>query len=470
MWTLFLLYLIAILILLYLGWFFRTRRGFSKKGYILFISLLFVFLTGYQFRSARYYYIREAAGAYIPFFQLNLENMSNRQAFEALAKYIEEHYPYFEYKRINWKAIKQRAEDELKANKNFYRVIAGMLSCLQDGHVSFVSLPRKKAEVKEAFGARFIKVNGKWIVKEVYPRSSAEKAGLKPGMELLKINDQPIREALARVPDYLISAKKNSIYGQRFGDLQKLSYLLIKPVNTKISLTYIDLNGGEKTIEVKILKIKRESLPNGPLTFRPLPQGYGYIKIKYFPIDLISFVPSFDKALEKLWDTAGLIIDIRGNPGGAILLTDQILGRFTNHKVNYGGMFNPRKGDFAPFYVVPRHPIYKSPVVVLLDERCGSAASYFAYAASYLKSITLVGRPSMGVVSNPSMIIKLPGGAKVQLVSSGLTDPDRNFVVEWTGVQPDVVVPYNLSDLRQGIDRDLLKAIEILEKKVKGTE
>jgi len=67
-------------------------------------------------------------------------------------------------------------------------------------------------------------------------------------------------------------------------------------------------------------------------------------------------------------------------------------------------------------------------------------------------------------VSSPSKGMKLPDGAKVQLVGSGLTDPSGNYVVEWTGVQPDVFVPYNISDIQSGIDRDLLTAIEILEK------
>ena len=54
-------------------------------------------------------------------------------------------------------------------------------------------------------------------------------------------------------------------------------------------------------------------------------------------MDSYSFVPGFDKALEKLWSTTGLVIDIRYNSGGAIVLTDQILGRFTDSKLHYGG-------------------------------------------------------------------------------------------------------------------------------------
>jgi len=180
-------------------------------------------------------------------------------------------------------------------------------------------------------------------------------------------------------------------------------------------------------------------------------------KIKTMALDIFSFVPSFDKALEKLWNTKALIIDIRNNTGGAIVLTDQILGRLTEFKVNYGGMLNT-EGKFTPLYVIPRRPIYKRPVVILINELNGSAADYFSYAASQLNRVTLVGRPTVGVVSNPSKLIKLPGGAVVQLVGSGLADTFRNYVVEDVGVHPDVCVPYTILEIQSGIDRDLLTA------------
>lgn len=70
----------------------------------------------------------------------------------------------------------------------------------------------------------------------------------------------------------------------------------------------------------------------------------------------------------------------------------------------------------------------------------------------------------MGVVSSPSKTMILPGNAKVQLVGSGLADKTGNYIVEWKGVQPDILVPYNISDIQSGIDRGLLIAKKILQK------
>ncbi|MGB2764892.1 MAG: S41 family peptidase [Candidatus Aminicenantaceae bacterium] len=464
-WFLALLYMGMILILLSLGQLLRTHSRTLKRWMIITLSSLLLFLTGIQFFSPGYYYIREGAGAHIPLFQMNLEDKSHQEAFELLCQYIEDYYPYFEYKSLDWEKIKGDAREELKAAEDYYSVIARMLNCLQDGHVRInIPLRNKPYQKKVHLGARFVKVNGQWIVFKVYANTPAHKAGLKPGMKLVRLEDQPIRNALASVPEEFINAKKGSLYGQRFGDEQRLQHLLVKPVGSQMRISYPDLEGTERTVDVEMEKAAGRRQRTRPIFFKHLPEGFGYIRIMYIPIDPVSFVPAFDRALEDLWHTDGLIIDIRNNPGGSILLPDQILGRFTHKKVNYGGMSNPQKGYLAPFYVVPRRPMYSSPVVMLIDERCGSAASYFPYAASYLENITLVGRPTMGVVSSPSMVARLPGGARVDLVASGLVDPSGNLVVEWSGVQPDVLLPYTLKDIRSGTDRDLLTAIEILKR------
>ncbi|PKP56232.1 hypothetical protein CVT91_13660 [Candidatus Atribacteria bacterium HGW-Atribacteria-1] len=441
MWFLIFLYVATVLIMLYIGRFIQSRAWALNKWVVPVVSLLILFITVLQFYSptySNYYYMGEGLVNEMGISQ-NLEDKSYQETFEVLCDYLDRKYPYFEYKNIEWEKLKEETNTELKTvetDEEFHRVLTGMLSNLQDGHVQ-ISTPEIKKHYEAYFGARFVDINGKWIAVVVYPNYSAEKIGMAQGMELIEINGKPINEALADVPDYLINAKNDTVWGQRFGDMKRLGYLLSGPSG--------------------------KWPPEQPITYKRLPEGYGYIKIEYMAIDFISFVPTFDKALEELWDTNGLIIDIRGNPGGALVLTDQILGRFTDKKVKYGGILNS-EGKFANLYVVPRHPTYDHPVVILIDERCASATDFFPYAASHLDGITLVGRPTKGVVSSPSKGMKLPGGAKVQLIGSGLTDSLGNYVVEWVGVQPDVFIPYNISDIQSGVDRDLLTAIEILEK------
>lgn len=55
---------------------------------------------------------------------------------------------------------------------------------------------------------------------------------------------------------------------------------------------------------------------------RWLPGDIGYIRIARCVSDFYSLIHSFDRALEELWDTRGLIIDVRSNPGGYGFVTD----------------------------------------------------------------------------------------------------------------------------------------------------
>jgi len=463
-WFLILSYLVTVLVMLYFGWFLRTQVKTRRIWTGLILFLILIFATALQFRfyiSSRYYYIIEGIQSFLP---QDLEAESHRDAFEMMCEYIDRNYPYFEYKKLDWKKIKQEALEELKTVKTgeeYHKAVAKMLRCLEDEHV-WTQIPENKKQEMTSFGADHIKIDEKWIVSRVHPGSSADKAGIKPGMELTAINNQPVKDALTAVPEYLLNAKKSSLRGQRFGDLLRLRYLLINTAGTEISLSYLEKDGKEKPVQKQLSKIDRKSTEQA-FAYKRLPEGYGYIKMKKMMVDPVSFLPRFDKALEKLWHTRGLIIDIRGNPGGAIVLTDQMLGRFTHRKINYGGILDT-EGKFARLYVVPRHPVYDHPVIILIDERCASAADYFSYAASHLDNVTLMGRPTRGVVSSPSKLMRLPGGAEVSLVGSGLADLSGNYVVEWTGVQPDVYIPYSISDIQAGIDRDLLEGIEILNK------
>jgi len=433
------LFIIASLIITYLGWFLKRRVGKIRRLIVPIVSSLFILATVIQFYTpgySKYYWIKEGAMSFIC---QNLEDESYDEVFNTICEYLEEKYPYFGYKDVDWKKIKKQAQENLKKVKkdeDFHEIIDKMLKQFHDGHLKFYS-PPKPRPVYVYTGIRIIRIEGKCYISEVIPNSPAEKAGLKLGMQIIKVDNKPV-------------------------ELYRYYHLTYERADTTTSFTTV-FDKEEKTIRIDLPE-KPWKKPIPVITYKRLPEGYGYIKIRKMAVDMFSFVQSFDKALENLWNTKGLIIDIRDNPGGAIILTDQILGRFTNQKVKYGGILN-RQGKFSPLFVIPRNPIYEHSIVILINKRNASAADFFAYAASHLDRITLVGRPTAGVVSSPSKLIKLPGGAKVELVGSGLADTSGNYVVEDIGVRPDVKVSLTIPDIKSGKDRDLLTAIKILNKK-----
>ena len=438
-------FIMVFLLFVYFGWLLKSRMGKIRRLIVPIVSLLIILATAAQFYTpgySKYYWIKEGAMSFVP---KSMEDKSYQETLDYFYNYFAEKYPYVEYKNIDLSEIQKETSKELKtvkSDKDFGLLVRKMFQKFHDGHL-FVHIPSKSDKKDKVYvdtGIKPVNIKEKCFIKKILPNSPAEKLGLKPGMQIIEINDEEV------------NSWGRNLYGMG-GDT--------------LTLCIIDFDENEKVIKIKLPE-KRWKKPSPVITHKHLSEGYGYINIKWMKVDMFSFVPSFDKALKNLWNTKGLIIDIRDNPGGAIILTDQLLGRFTKQKVNYGGIIN-RQGTFSSLYVMPRYPIYEHPVIILINRRNYSAADFFAYAASHLDRIRLVGRPTGGVVSSPSTLLKLPGGAEVQLVGSGLTDTSGNYVVEDVGVLPDVNIPLTISDIKSGIDRDLLTAIEILDKK-KGEE
>jgi C-terminal processing protease CtpA/Prc len=426
-----------------------AQAGYSVRGQgrepairtAAFVVLALVAAGGLQLSLppyAGYFYLKEGVSSFFP---EDASKLPFEQALAKVSSYIEGRYPYLEYKKVDWDLVKAEAEAQVRNVRDasgFLHVVGKLLASLNDGHVKLMPGGGQAAQGLSWVGAVGARVEGRTVVLAVDAGSPAEAAGLRPGVEIIAVNGAPF------------DRPKFSLYGPRGG---------------RISVAWLDESGGGRTadIEIPVLGWRRAEKP---VAWRLLPGGYGYVRISSMSSKLLSFVPAFDRALERLWDTDGLVIDIRYNTGGAIVLTDQILGRLTGKPVFYGGMLD-RQGRYGPLFVVPRRPVYLKPVVILINEWNASAAEFFAYAASSLESVTLAGRRTAGVVSSPSKVMKLPGGARAQLVSSGLADRDRSFVVEDTGIQPDILVDYSLVDLRSGQDTDLAAAVRILQARLK---
>ena len=70
-----------------------------------------------------------------------------------------------------------------------------------------------------------------------------------------------------------------------------------------------------------------------------------------------------------------------------------------------------------------------------------------------------------GTVSSPSMqSIYLPGNLKLEFYTAGLTDKNRNYIVEWSGVEPDIAVQPSVHSLISGEDRELKAALKLLRR------
>lgn len=182
----------------------------------------------------------------------------------------------------------------------------------------------------------------------------------------------------------------------------------------------------------------------------------GYLHIER--MDQGSFL-DFERELYNAgYGKDGLVLDVRENGGG--FTTDHLLTSLTQprHAVTV-----PRGG--GPGYPHDRkvYASWSKPVVVLCNQNSFSNAEIFSHAIKTLKRGKLVGVPTSGSVIST-------GSAKVMDVGY-LRQPFRGWFVgptgqdmELNGAVPDHVVWPKPGELPAGIDRQLEKAVQVLQR------
>jgi carboxyl-terminal processing protease len=136
----------------------------------------------------------------------------------------------------------------------------------------------------------------------------------------------------------------------------------------------------------------------------------------------------------------GLIIDLRGNPGGPPLAARAISAFFLPNGeplVYFEGRTRPRADLDIP--VIPSQYHVDWPMVVLVDEGTGSASELFSGVLQDRGRAVILGEDTAGQVLLKSMF-DLSDGSKLALVNARGHFPDgRPF--PFTGVHPDEVFP-----------------------------
>lgn len=209
------------------------------------------------------------------------------------------------------------------------------------------------------------------IISEPYEGFPAHKAGLIAGDKLIEINGK-------------------SVKGKSTEDVSK--FLKGQP-NTTVNVV-IEREGLDKpfTVELKREEVKVKSVPY----FGMIDGGIGYIKMISFTRNVSNEIEEAFKELSKDNDLKGLILDLRGNPGG--LLNEAV--NTTNLFVDKGLKVVSTKGkvkDWDKDYITLNKPLDKDiPLVVLINSRSASASEIVSGAIQDLDRGVVIGQRSFG--------------------------------------------------------------------------
>lgn len=194
------------------------------------------------------------------------------------------------------------------------------------------------------------------------------------------------------------------------------------------------------------------NLPATRLRFdsRTLADGAGYIRFNEF-LEPASIMPKFEAAMKNFHDAPGVILDLRGNPGGIGIMAMGIAGFFIDKPGQKLGEMRMRDATLS-FVISPRPETYAGPLAILVNQGSASTSEILAGGLQDLGRARIFGVRTMGAAL-PSDIIRLPNGDGFQYAQASYTSIGGK-VLEGAGVTPDVVVEQTSEATAAG--RDLI--------------
>ena len=278
-------------------------------------------------------------------------------------------------------------------------------------------------------------------VLHVYKDTPADKAGLKDGDTILKVDDI---EATSMELSELVT----NIRGDK---------------GTKVRLE-VYREGEKDKLEYDI---ERDKVEVPTVEYEMLENNVGYIQITEFAEPTETQFTEAVNALQAQGMQA-MIVDLRDNPGGYLSAVTEILDDILPEGIT---VYTEDKYGKRQNYTSDDEHRIEIPMAVLINENSASAAEIFAGAIKDYDYGTLIGTKSFGkgIVQT---VKQLKDGSAIKLTTAKYYTPNGNYIHE-VGIEPDVELEYEYTgdtneDYDKSQDNQIQKALEILESDVQN--
>jgi carboxyl-terminal processing protease len=365
--------------------------------------------------------------------------------------------------RVKYEPLASKAESDAK----FHEVLQQMLGELHQSHFQILPRttagPEQIAETNGGIGIDIRFIGEQAVISRLEPGSAAAEAGLRTGFVVTRVGNVQARDIVER---YKNSRESDAI--KRLRTTRSLLARIGGAPGTTVELTVLDEKDSARELKLTRQRLKGEmSQPLGNFAAqytefeaRRIDGGIGYIRFNVFVTILTDRIKG---AIRSMRDAPGIIIDLRGNPGGVGAMSQGIAGVLESRETNLGVM-KMRRGH-QNFAVFPQPNSYAGPVVILIDGGSGSTSEIFAAGMQETGRAKVVGERSMGAAL-PSVMTKLPTGAIFQYAVADFRTP-KGVLVEGQGVAPDLEIKLTRKSLLEGRDAQLDAAVELLRKQTR---
>lgn len=419
----------------------------SFKNYIAPIVVTVILIGGSFFVGMRYgeINIRPAANTSA----VNLSGQNNGQPSAV------DFSPFWKVWNLIDEKFVAKSTTTVSSEDKVYGAIEGLTNSLGDPFTVFFPPEENKmfeSEIAGSFdgvGMEIGNKDGALVVIAPLKDTPAYRAGILPGDEILKINDQ---SSVNMVSDEAV----NLIRGPKGSNVTLLLSRAGKKTPFEVKIT-------RDTIQIPTIDTKLQFSSSATSTV----SGTGLRKDGIFVISLYNFSePSpdlFRTALRQFILTGGdkLILDLRGNPGGYLEAAVDIASWFLPAgdvvvREDFGGK-QPEEISRSRGYDVFNKNLK---MIILVDKGSASASEILAGALQEHGVAKLVGTKTFGKGSVQELVTITPDTSLKVTIAKWLTPNGRS--ISDGGLTPDYFVDYTDADRTAGRDPQMEKAVQLL--------
>ena len=348
--------------------------------------------------------------------------------------------PEFDRLAEVWKLLQEEHIDggSLDAEALSAGSIRGLLQALDDPYASFLNAEQYQVESQdfkgffEGIGAHVSMRDGQLVIIAPMQGSPAEKAGIRPGDEILAINGGSTAQITLLEAVSKIRGKKG----------------------TSVDLLVLHLNQPESLT----ITVIRGVIPLDSVRLTMLADGVGHLRIFSFGDKTNE---ELEKALKEFKDAegTGLVLDLRNNPGGLLRSVVDVAGQFLDdglvlYEVNAQG----ERRDWDAESGGDGRDI---PLVVLVNQFSASASEVLSGALMDHDRAEVIGVTTFGKGS-VNTLRPLSDGSGVYFTIGRWYTP-LGTLIEGEGITPDIIVDIPPDSVK---DVQLSRAVEILQRQV----
>lgn len=347
--------------------------------------------------------------------------------------------------------------DSAATRQHMFGVIAQFLFDLNDSHTTFIP-PGIAADVE--YGWRWQIIGDSTYVTAVKPGSDAEQKGLRVGDRIVTMDGAPLVRQnfrLLRYVYYTLSPRPGMRLVVESPEGERRTIDVIAKITPRQRV--VDLNDADTWVRFEEEWVRGQDA----LRFRWRAIGDSILLWK-MPQFVYDQRDAIDAMMRRARNYRSLVLDLRDNPGGAVVTQLHLISHFFDRDVTVATV-RERSGEKPTVAKKFDREPYRGRLIILIDSRSASSSEMVARITQLEGRAIIVGDRSMGAVMTSRQWGHEVGFGKVYVYGASITVSDVIMPdgerLERRGVVPDDIVLPTAADLAAQRDPALAKAIEL---------